>query len=101
MKEARRYGFSFHFDSDSKQLELSMIQYEYAASVWAVIERFGGLLITDELNGADIRRLENIITMDVNLHTKFDRLAILLEADSVRHLIMFKGNDLHDVQLTR
>jgi len=70
-----------------------MIQYEYAASVWAFIERFGGLLITDELNGADIRRLENIITMDVNLHTKFDRLAIWLEADSVRHVIMFKGND--------
>jgi len=30
---------------------------EYAASLEAAIERFGGLLITDEPNGVDIHRL--------------------------------------------
>jgi hypothetical protein len=55
--------------------------------VWAVVEQFEGLLIIDELNGADIHHLQNIITMDINLHRKFDRLAIWLEVDPVCHLI--------------
>jgi hypothetical protein len=54
--------------------------------VWAIVERFGGLII-DKLNGADIHRLQNIITIDINLHRKFDRLAIWLEVDPVRHWI--------------
>jgi hypothetical protein len=59
MKEVRRYDFSVRFNSDFK-LKLSMIQNEYAALFKAAIERFGGLLITDELNGVDIHRLQDI-----------------------------------------
>ena len=41
--------------------------------------RFGQVLGVEELNGADIHRLENIMTMDETLHTLFDSLGIWLE----------------------
>ena len=56
------------------------MQHQYAASVWAVMERFGQVLGVDELNGADIHRMENVMTMDMTLHTLFDALGIWLEA---------------------
>ena len=56
------------------------MQHQYAASVWAVMERFGQVLGVDELNGADIHRAENVMTMDMTLHTLFDALGIWLEA---------------------
>jgi hypothetical protein len=56
------------------------MQHQYASSVWAVMERFGQVLGVDELNGADIHRMENIMTMDMTLHTLFDALGIWLEA---------------------
>jgi len=43
------------------------------------MERFGQVLGVEELNGADIHRLENIMTMDGTLHTLFDSLGIWLE----------------------
>jgi hypothetical protein len=47
--------------------------------VWAILERFGQVSL-DDLNGRDIHRLENIITMDNNKHDMFDRLLIWFEA---------------------
>ena len=43
------------------------------------MERFGQVLGVEELNGADIHRLENIMTMDGTLRTLFDSLGIWLE----------------------
>jgi len=52
---------------------------EYAASVWDVIDHFCGIKMTEELNGADIHRLENVMTLVGLVRTKFDRLRIWFE----------------------
>lgn len=44
------------------------------------MERFGQVLSVDELDGAKIHRIENVMTMDVGIHQLFDSLAIWLEA---------------------
>lgn len=54
-------------------------QTEYAASVWAVVDRFGGVKLTEELNGPDIHRIENVMTLGADVHSKFDRLNIWFE----------------------
>jgi len=46
--------------------------------VWAVLDRFG-YKIFDELNGPGIHRLQNVLTMDKNVHTYFDRLKVWFE----------------------
>ena len=56
------------------------LQRDYASSVWAVMERFGQVNGFLELNGPDIHRLENVMTMDPSMHTFFDCLALWLEA---------------------
>lgn len=58
---------------------LIALQTEYAASVWAVLNRFGGVDVTEELNGAGIHRIGNIMTLGVDVHFKFDRLKIWFE----------------------
>lgn len=42
--------------------------------------RTGNVLVPDELNGAKIHRLENVMTMEQGVHGMFDRLALWLEA---------------------
>ncbi|KDQ15346.1 hypothetical protein BOTBODRAFT_173840 [Botryobasidium botryosum FD-172 SS1] len=44
-----------------------------------VISRFGGDLFVDDINGADINRLENVITLTSDLHSYFENLYIWLE----------------------
>ena len=56
-----------------------MTQHNYAASAWAVMTRMGGILCHDELNGDQIHRLENILTMRADLHATFDSLGLWLE----------------------
>jgi len=51
---------------------------EYAASVHAVLDRFGQIRI-DELNGTNIHRLENILTLDSVVHDWFDQLKVWLD----------------------
>ncbi|KAF8582043.1 hypothetical protein K439DRAFT_1352200, partial [Ramaria rubella] len=55
--------------------------HNYAAYAWAVMERMGGVL-PDELDGAAVHRLENILTLQLNVHGMFDshRLQAWLEA---------------------
>jgi hypothetical protein len=60
-------------------LKLYVIQHEYAASVWTIMDRYGDVLVPDELNGSDIHRLENIITMETGKHDLFDTLQLWLE----------------------
>jgi len=52
---------------------------DYAATAWAVVDRFGGVKVTEELNGANIHRLGNVMTMQVDVHMKFDSLGIWFE----------------------
>ncbi len=49
-------------------------------SVWAVLKRFGGVDVVEELNGNQVHRLGNILTLSVNLHYFFDTLHLWLEA---------------------
>ncbi|KAJ7576913.1 hypothetical protein C8J56DRAFT_375615 [Mycena floridula] len=58
-------------------------KYHYAAGVWAVMERLGGVLFGDELNGSDIHRLENGLTLDQAKHSFFDMLMLWLEETGV------------------
>ncbi|KAI6008098.1 hypothetical protein F5J12DRAFT_826633 [Pisolithus orientalis] len=69
----------------------------YAASVWAVLDRFGYGHLQQELNGIGINRLENVMTMDLTLHKLFDSLQIwfcetdvpnVYELDSVEDLLL-------------
>ncbi|KAL6302408.1 hypothetical protein BKA93DRAFT_736934 [Sparassis latifolia] len=49
----------------------------YAASAWAVLDRFGKVNVVDnELNGQGIHRLPNVLTMSVDVHIYFDTLQI-------------------------
>ncbi|KIY49502.1 hypothetical protein FISHEDRAFT_41664 [Fistulina hepatica ATCC 64428] len=54
----------------------------YAASVHAILDRFGGINSIEELNGSKVHRLENILTLDSNLHDSFNRLKIWLEKNT-------------------
>jgi hypothetical protein len=45
-----------------------------------VVERMGGILLPDELNGADIHRLENVLTLEMGVHAMFDCLGLWFEA---------------------
>ena len=49
-------------------------------TAWTVVKWFGGVKVEDELNGNQIHRLENIITMDHNIQMSFDNLQLWLEA---------------------
>lgn len=41
--------------------------------------RTGNVLVPDELNSANIHRLENVMTMEQGVHGMFDCLALWLE----------------------
>jgi hypothetical protein len=45
------------------------------------MERMGSVLVPDELNGPDIHRLENVMTLETGIHTLFDTLKLWLDAD--------------------
>jgi hypothetical protein len=57
---------------------------KYAAGAWAVIQRFGNVSVIDELNGEKINRLENIITMAMDVRDLFNQLLVWFE-ETVRH----------------
>jgi len=42
--------------------------------MWAVMERFGYESLPQELNGPQIHRLENVMTLAPGCHLKFDQL---------------------------
>lgn len=45
----------------------------------AILDRYGGINSIQELNGANIHRLENILTLDTNIHIFFDQLKLWLK----------------------
>lgn len=58
-------------------LSLFFFQKDYAASVLAVLKRFG--YDVESLNGAKVHSLFNIMTMEHNVHDSFDRLELWFE----------------------
>ncbi|EIW55637.1 uncharacterized protein TRAVEDRAFT_129055 [Trametes versicolor FP-101664 SS1] len=68
-----------HIFAKSTNEDLSdSAQAAYAASLHAILHRFGGVDSTEELNGANVHRLENILTLSLDTHTSFDRLQLWL-----------------------
>lgn len=55
------------------------MENQYASMVWAVLARFGHVTIPDELKGDRIRRLENVMTMELQTRFLFSDLKIWLE----------------------
>ena len=72
------------------------MQEVFAVTAWTIMKCFGGVKVEDELNGNQIHQLENIITMDSNIHTSFDNLQLWLEP-LVRFLLLpkFRANTSH------
>ena len=54
------------------------------------MDQFGQSSFRHELDGANIHKLSNILTLDVSLHTNFDRLDLWLEADPVGLTIIYQ-----------
>ncbi|KAI6030005.1 hypothetical protein EDC04DRAFT_2572635 [Pisolithus marmoratus] len=53
---------------------------KYASSVWTVLNRFGYPDLLRDLNGANIHRLENVMTMESTVHCQFDTFKIWFTA---------------------
>jgi len=68
-------------------------QTDYATSVSTVMDCFAGVKVTDELNGPNIHRLENVITLDVGVHGLFDNFFIWLEETVGYVFTSFGGNN--------
>ncbi|KAG8919217.1 hypothetical protein FRC01_001407 [Tulasnella sp. 417] len=67
---------------------------EYSATAWAVVERFGLVdVLAESLNGPDIHRVENVLTMSLNAHELFDRLQLWFEATDVPNTYNLCSND--------
>jgi hypothetical protein len=60
-----------------------VFERDYASSISTVMERFGQRGFMDELDGSNIHRLANIMTLDHLHHTSFDNLSLWLEPDDV------------------
>ncbi|TFK36250.1 hypothetical protein BDQ12DRAFT_610208 [Crucibulum laeve] len=55
----------------------------YAATVWTIMESFGYTELQQELNGVNIYRLENVMTLSADAHDRFDRLKLwFVETDT-------------------
>ncbi|KAI5999985.1 hypothetical protein EDD15DRAFT_2362515 [Pisolithus albus] len=64
---------------------------DYAATVWAVLDCFGYPNLRQELDGAGIHRLENVMTMDVTTHQFFDTLKIYFTPTEVPNRYRLEG----------
>ncbi|KAF9011275.1 hypothetical protein BDQ17DRAFT_1420670 [Cyathus striatus] len=63
----------------------------FASTVWAILKAFGYKTIDEELNGVKIHRLENILTLNIDVHSAFDSLQIWLEATNVPNTYKVQG----------
>ncbi|KAF8965403.1 hypothetical protein BDZ97DRAFT_1998394, partial [Flammula alnicola] len=69
--------------------------FHYVASMWGVMARFGHEKLLTELNGSDIHRLENVMTVVPEFHTRFDELSVWFKEEDKYKL---EGAWLHDLR---
>ncbi|TFK62455.1 hypothetical protein BDN72DRAFT_777064 [Pluteus cervinus] len=74
-RAAHIFDRSTNEDLDNEEKRL------YAASVHTILDRFGRVDTIAELNGANVHRLENILTLSPEFHDWFDQLRFWLERD--------------------
>ena len=59
------------------------------------MKRLGGISIEDELNGFDVNRLDNVLTMDSNFHNFFDKLKIWFEETVSKGMLVLHTNKFY------
>ena len=57
--------------------------------MWSIIEGFGNIDVLAELDGANMHRLSNGLTLDVNIHLVFDDLELWFEEVQVSNIKRF------------
>ncbi|KIJ41276.1 hypothetical protein M422DRAFT_84372, partial [Sphaerobolus stellatus SS14] len=62
-------------------------------SIWAILQRFGYQELPEELNGSNIHCLENVITMELNVHEYFDNLDIWLTSTDKSNKYKLESKD--------
>ncbi|KAF8059914.1 hypothetical protein FPV67DRAFT_1708679 [Lyophyllum atratum] len=67
-------------ESTTSSIEPGSAKREYAATICAVMHRFGYEQLPDELNGSKVHRLENVMTLVPGFRIDFDRLDIWFTA---------------------
>ncbi|KAH7886546.1 hypothetical protein F5I97DRAFT_1867971 [Phlebopus sp. FC_14] len=72
---------------------------DYSASVLAVLQRFG--YDVDQVNGAKVHSLYNVITMEKNAHDAFDRLEMWFESTTEANCYDVKTASSVALQLIR
>ncbi|KAF9474040.1 hypothetical protein BDN70DRAFT_866764, partial [Pholiota conissans] len=63
------------------------------SSIWDIMNRFGYSHIHSELNGGNIHRLQNVITMCSDARDKFERLYLWLEATDTPNTYALQARD--------
>jgi len=63
-------------ESTNSSIEPGSAKRNYAAGMWAVMSRFGHEELPAELNGSNIHRLENVMTLVLPFHVDFDQLMV-------------------------
>ncbi|KAF5310633.1 hypothetical protein D9619_008090 [Psilocybe cf. subviscida] len=72
-------------ESTNVGIEPESDKLDWASSMWAVMTRFGYTSLPDDLNGPNIHRLENIMTLQGDIHKLFDSLSIWFVATNTEH----------------
>ncbi|KAF8147267.1 hypothetical protein B0H34DRAFT_785840 [Crassisporium funariophilum] len=72
-------------ESTNSDIEPGSEKRDYAATMWAVMSRFGCPGLPDELNGSKVHRLENVMTVVPKFHLVFDLLKAWLVATNVEN----------------
>ncbi|KAI6033301.1 hypothetical protein EDC04DRAFT_3115023 [Pisolithus marmoratus] len=86
-------------ESTNANVARSPNKAKHAASVWAVLDRFGYSSLREDLDGPNIHRLENVITMDPTLHFFFDMLEIWFTETGRPNEYKLEGN--HDYVISQ
>jgi len=55
-------------------------KHEYAATVWTILKCFGYEDLPGRLKGAGVHSLDNIMTLQLDIHSWFDQLQVWFEA---------------------
>ncbi|KAH9024600.1 hypothetical protein EDB84DRAFT_1273838 [Lactarius hengduanensis] len=66
--------------STNKNILDSKDEHEHAASFWAILGCFGYKDLPDKLTGKKIHSLDNVMTLELNMHDSFDQLDMWFEA---------------------
>ncbi|KAH9008972.1 hypothetical protein EDB84DRAFT_1280840 [Lactarius hengduanensis] len=67
--------------STTKNILDSKDKHEHAASFWTILDCFGYKGFPQKMTGKKINSLDNVMTLELNIHNWFDQLAVWFEAE--------------------